>query len=133
VSVVVPLVAVSMVTVPVTSRAAAVVVMAPVVAMPIVVGPSIVPLSFIAMALLPLPTLPVAMTIVVPVAIPARANDDSGRRFDIRRSRRSVGRLGRVRDTGDADVHADIDVRERGRTYADTKGGDQCHRETAFA
>jgi histidine transport system ATP-binding protein len=40
VSVVVPLVAVSVVTVPVTSRGAAVVVMAPVVARPIVVGPS---------------------------------------------------------------------------------------------
>jgi hypothetical protein len=124
---VVPLVAVAVVTVPVTSRATAVVVVAPVTAMSIVMGPGIVPLSFIAMALLPLPTLPVAMTIVVPVAIPARTNDDSGRRFDIHRSRRSV------RDIGDADVHADIDVRERGRTYADTKGGDQCHRETAFA
>jgi hypothetical protein len=130
---VVPLVAVSVVTVPVTSRATAVVVVAPVTEMSIVVGPSIVPFPFIAMALLPLPAFPIAMAIVVPVAIPARINDDSGRRLDIYRSRRSVDRLGRVRDTGNADAHSDIDVRECGRRYADTKSGEQCHRETAFA
>jgi hypothetical protein len=130
---VVPLVAVAVVTVPVTSRATAVVFLAPVTGMSIVMGPGIVPLPFIVMALLPLPTFPVAMSIVVPVAIPARINDDSGRRLDIYRSRRSVDRLGRVRDTGNADAHSDIDVRECGGRYADAKSGEQCHRETAFA
>jgi hypothetical protein len=130
---VVPLVAVSLVTVPVTSRATAVAVMAPVTAMSIVMRPSIVPLPFIVMALHPLPTFPIAMAIVVPIAIPARINDDSGRWLDIYRSRRSVDRLGRVRDTGNADAHSDIDVRECGRRYADTNSGEQCHRETAFA
>jgi hypothetical protein len=130
---VVPVVAVSVVTVPVTSRATAVVVMAPITTMSIVMGPCIVPLPFIAMALLPLPTFPVAMAIVVPVAIPARINDDSGRRLDIYRSRLSVDRFGCYRDTGYANVHADIDVRECGRTCADTEAGDQCHREIAFA
>jgi hypothetical protein len=84
VSMVVPLVAVSVVTVPVTSRATSVVVMTPVTVMSIVMSPSIVPFPNIAMALLPLPTFPVAMAIVVPVAIPARINDDSG--LDIYRS-----------------------------------------------
>jgi hypothetical protein len=130
---VVPLVAVSVVTVPVTLRATAVVVMARVTAMPIVMVPGIVPLPFIVMALLPLLTLPVTMAIVVPVAIPARTNDDSGRRFDIYRSRRSVDRLGRVRDTRNANIDTDIDVRECGGRYGDTKTGDQCHREAAFA
>jgi hypothetical protein len=130
---VMPLVTVSVVTVRVTSRATAVVVMAPVTAMSIVVVPSIVPLPFIAMMFFPLPTLPVAVAIVVPVAIPTRTDDNSGRRFDIYRRRRSVDRLGRVRDTGDPDAHSDIDVRERGSGYTDAEAGDQCHCEPACA
>jgi hypothetical protein len=72
------------------------------------------------------------MAIVIPVAIPARTNDDSGKRFDIYRTRSSVDRPGRLRDTANAYAHPDIDVRKCGGTSADTKGGDQCHRETAF-
>ena len=130
---VVPLVAVSVVMVPVTSRATAIVVMTPVTTMPIIMVAGVVPLPFIAMALLPLTTLPVAMAIVIPVAIPAWANDNGGRWFNVHRRRRSVDRLGCVHDTRNANIDADIDVRECGGRYADTKAGDQCQREAAFA
>jgi hypothetical protein len=130
---VMPLVAVSVVTVPVTSRATAVVVMAPVTTMPIIVVPGVAPLPFFVMALLPLTTLPVTMAIVVPVAIPARTNDNGGRWFHVHRRRRSVDRLGRVHDTRDTNVDTDINVRECGSGYTDAEAGDQCHCETAFA
>ena len=41
------------------------------------------PLPFIVMALPPFPALPIAMTVVVPAAIPARTNDNRSGRFDI--------------------------------------------------
>jgi hypothetical protein len=126
---VVPLFAVSVVTMPAT----AVVVTTPVTAMPIVMVPSIAPLPFIAMALLPLTTLPVATAVVVPVTIPARTNDNGGRWFNVHRRRRSVDRLGRIHDTRDTNVDTNINVRECGSGYTDAEAGDQCHGETAFA
>jgi hypothetical protein len=85
------------------------------------------------MALLPLTTLPVAMAIVVPVVIPARTNDNSGRWFNVHRRRRSVDRLGRIHGPRDTNVDTNINVRECGSRYADAEAGDQCHCETAFA
>ena len=128
-----PIAAVCVVVVPVASPATAVMVRTPVAAMPIVVVPSVMPLPVIAVALLPLPTLPVAMAIVVSVAIPARTDDNLGRRFGIHRRRRSVDRLGRIRDTGDANVYSDIDVCERDGRCAYAKASNQCHREPATA
>jgi hypothetical protein len=133
VSMVVPLVAVSVVTVPVTLWASAVVVMAPVATMPIIMVPGVAPLPFIVMALLPLTTPPVAMAIVVPVPIPARTNDNGGGWFNVHRWRRSVDRLGRVHDTRDTNIDTDINVRECGSGYTDAEAGGQCYCEPACA
>ena len=130
---VMPLIAVFMVVMPGISRATAVVVMAPVTAMPIEMVPRIMPLPFIVMVLFPLSTLPIPMPIVVSVAIPARTDNNSGRRGDIHRRRRSVDRRGRLHDRGNADVYSDIDVRESDGRCAYAKCGNQCHRETATA
>jgi len=105
---------------PVTSRAAAIVA-------------CVMPFPFTSMTLLPFSALPIATPIVVPVAIPARANDHSGRRFDIHRRRRSVDRLWCIRDTGDADAYSNIDVRQGDRGYAYADAGNQRHREPAIA
>ena len=92
----VPLVAVSVVTVPVTSWATAVVVVALVATMPIIMVPRIMPLPFIVVVLFPATTLPIAMAIVVPVPIPTRSNDNGGRWLNVHRRRRSVDRLGNL-------------------------------------
>jgi hypothetical protein len=128
---VVALVAVSVVTVPVTSRAAAVV-MAPVTAMPIVMVPSIVPLAFIVMVLVPFAALPIAMSVVVPFAIPAWTDDNSGRRFDVHRWRRCIDRLGRIHDTGNANIDANVDVRECDGGCAYANAGDECYCQPAM-
>ncbi|ANB77348.1 hypothetical protein AYM40_35320 [Paraburkholderia phytofirmans OLGA172] len=128
---VVPLVAIPVVTVPAISRATAVVVMAPVTTTPIVMVPSIVPLPFIMMVLFPLPTVPITMPVVIAVSIPSRTDDNSSRRFDVHRWRRCVDRLGCIRDTRDANVDSNIDMRESDGRYANAKAGDECHREPA--
>ena len=123
---VVPLVAVSMVVVPVASRATAVAVMPPVATMSLVPLPGVVPLPFIVMVLFPFPALPIAMPVVVPVAIPARTNDNRSGRFDIYR-RWSIDWLGCIHGTGDANVDSNIDMREGDRRYANAQAGDDCH------
>ena len=127
---VVPLVAISMVVVPVASRASALAVMPPVATMSIVPLPGVVPLPFIVMVLFPFPALPIAMPVVVPVAIPARTNDNRSGRFDIYR-RWSIDWLGCIHGTGDANTDSDVDMREGDRRYAKAEAGDECHREPA--
>ena len=116
-----------MVVVPVPSLTVAMVV-APTASRVTVIGSRVMPFPFTSMALLPLPALPIAMSIVVPVVIPARANDHSGRRLDIHRRRRSVDRLGCIHDTGDANVYSNIDVCEGDGRCAYAEAGKQCHR-----
>jgi len=101
-------------TVSVAPMPSTIVVMAPVTAMLIVTAPSIAPRAFIAMTLLPFTTLPIATAIVVSLAIPARANDNSGRGFNVHRWRRNVDRLGRIEDARDTNVDPNINVRECG-------------------
>jgi hypothetical protein len=127
---VVPLVAVSIVMVPVATRATVVAVMAPVATMSVVPLPGVVPLSFIVMALFPFPALPIALPVIVPVAIPARTNDNGSGRCDIYR-RWSIDWLGGIQGTRDANVDADIDMREGDGRYTNTKAGDECHRKPA--
>jgi hypothetical protein len=123
---------ISLVAVPVTSRPA-VMVVAPTASRVTVIGSRVMPFPFTSMALFPLPALPIAMSIVVPVAIPARTNDHSGRRLDIHRRRRSIYRLGRIHGARDANVYSDIDVCESDGRCAYAKASNQCHREPATA
>ena len=115
---VVPLVAVSMVVVPVASRATAVALMPPVamislIAVPTIMPvPGVMPLPFIVMAPLPLPTPPITMSVIVPVAIPAWTNDDNTRRFCINGRGRRIDRRRCVLSTGDANVYSNIDMRQ---------------------
>jgi hypothetical protein len=125
-SVVTPTAVAFMVVVPVASRATAVVVMAPATAMPIVVVPSIVPLPFIAMVFFALSTVPIPMSVVVPFAISARTDDNSSRRFDVHRRRRSVDRIGCIHNPRDANVNADVDMREGDGRCANAKAGNPC-------
>ena len=127
---VVPLVAISMVVVPVASRASALAVMPPVATMSVVPLPGVVPLPFIVMALFPLPALPIVMPVVVPVAIPARTNDNRRWRFDIYR-RWSIDWLWHICGSGDAYVDSDIDMREGDGRCTNAEAGDKCHRKPA--
>jgi hypothetical protein len=117
----------------VTPPAVIFVVVVPVASRPVAMVPSIVPLPFIVMTFFPLSTLPVTVSVIVPVAIPTRTNDNSGRRFHIHRWRRSVDRLGRKHSTGDANVYSNIDVREGDRRYAYAEACNQRHRQPATA
>jgi len=130
--VVMPPAVISLVAVPVTSPPA-VMVVAPTASRVTVIGSRVMPFPFTSMALFPLPALPIAMSIVVPVVIPARANDHSGRRLDIHRRRRSIYRLGRIHGARDANVYSDIDVCESDGRCAYAKASNQCHREPATA
>jgi hypothetical protein len=126
-----PPAAVSMVVVPVTSRPA-VMVVAPITSRAAAIVSRVMPLTFTPMAVFPFPPLPITTPVIVPVAIPARANDDS-RRLDINRRRRRIDRLGCIYDTGDADVDSNIDVCEGDGGCAYTEAGNQRHGNVATA
>ncbi|BCG00462.1 hypothetical protein PPGU19_050300 [Paraburkholderia sp. PGU19] len=93
---------VAMVVVPVTPRATAIVA-------------RIMPFPFTSMTLLPFSAFPVTMPVIVSFAVPAGTHNYSGRWLDVHRRRRSVDWLGRIHDTGAADVDTNINMSEGDR------------------
>jgi hypothetical protein len=122
-----------MVVVPVASLLAALMVVAPIIARPAAIVSCVMPFPFAPVVFFPLPTLPITTPVIVPVTIPARTNDNSGRRLDIHLWGRSVDRLGRIDSTGDSNVYSNIDVCEGDGRYAYAKAGYQCRCESAAA
>lgn len=110
-----PSTAIFMIVVPVTSLFAALMVVASIISRAAAIVSRIMPIPFAPVAffplpMLPLPTLPITTPVVVPVSVPARTNDDSGRRLDIHLLGRSVDRLGCIDSTGDSNVYSNIDM-----------------------
>jgi hypothetical protein len=122
-----------MVTVPVALRPTMLMVVVPMTSRPAPVVACVMPFAVTPMTLFPLPMFPITMPVIVPVAIPARTDENRGRRLDIHLRGRSVDRLRSVDNAGDSDVHPNIDVREGDGRYADAEAGNQCHREPAVA
>jgi hypothetical protein len=122
-----------MVVVPVASLLAALMVVAPIIARPAAIVSCVMPFPFAPVVFFPLPTLPITTPVIVPVTIPARTNDNSGRRLDIHLWGWSVDRLGRIDSTGDSNVYSNIDVCEGDGRYAYAKAGYQCRCESAAA
>jgi hypothetical protein len=122
-----------MVVVPVTSLLAALMVVAPIISRPAAIVSCVLPLPFASVAFFPLSTLPITTPVIVPVTIPARTNDNSGRRLDVDLLGRSVDRLGCIDSTGDSNVYSNIDVCEGDGRYAYAEAGNQCHCEPAAA
>src|ERR1700731_3802430 len=71
-----------MVVVPVASLLTALMVVAPIIARPAAIVSCVMPFPFAPVVFFPLPTLPITTPVIVPVTIPARTNDNSGRRLD---------------------------------------------------
>jgi len=122
-----------MVVVPVASLLAALMVVAPIIARPAAIVSCVMPFPFAPVAFFPLPTLPITTPVIVPVTIPARTNDNSGRRLDVHLLGRSVDRLWCIDSTGDSNVYSNIDVCEGDGRYAYAETGNQCHCESAAA
>jgi len=101
-----------MVVVSITSLFAALMVVAPIISRAAAIVSRVMPFPFTPVAFLPLPTLPITSPVVVPVSIPARINDNSGRRLDIHLLGRSVDRLRCVDSTGDFNAYSNIDMCE---------------------
>jgi hypothetical protein len=122
-----------MVTVPVVLRPTVLMVVVPLTSRPAAVVACIMPFAIASMTLFPLSMFPITMPVIVPVTIPARTNENSGRRLDIHLRGGSVDRLRRIDNTGDSDVYSNIDVCEGERRYAYAETGNQCHGEPAIA
>jgi hypothetical protein len=117
VSMVTPTAVAFMLVVRVVSRPTTVMVMPRVTAMPIVMVPSIMPLPVIVMVFFPLSTFPISMPVIVSIAIPARADNNSGR----------------IDSPRDANVDSNIDVRECDGGGTDSEAGNQRHCEQPSA
>jgi len=122
-----------MATVPVALRSAVLMVVVPLTSRPTVVVACVMPFAVTPMTLFPLLMFPITMPVIVPVAIPARVDENSGRRLDIHLRGRCVDRLRSIDNARDSDVHPNIDVCEGDGRYADAEAGNQCHRESAVA
>ena len=122
-----------MVVAPVTSVLAALMVVAPIISRPAAIVSCVMPFPFAPVVFFPLPTLPITTPVIVPVTIPARTNDNSGRRLDVDLLGRSVDRLGCIDSTGNSNVYSNIDVCEGDGRYAYAEAGNQCHCESAVA
>jgi hypothetical protein len=122
-----------MVVVPVASLLAALMVVAPITSRVAAVVARVMPFAFTPVVFFPLLTLPITTPVIVPVTIPARSNDNSGRRFNIHLWGRSVNRLGCIDSTRDSNVYSNIDVCEGDGRYAYAETGNQCHCESAAA
>jgi multidrug efflux pump subunit AcrB len=90
----------------------------PVAVRAIAIAARVMPFAVV-MAFFPLASVPVAVTVVIALAIPARTHDHHWRRGSVDRRRRGIDRRGRVGHARNANVHAYIDVRQRGRRCAD--------------
>jgi hypothetical protein len=101
-----------MVVAPVTSLLGALVVVSPIISRSAAIVSCVMPFPVVPVAFFPLSALPITTPVVVPVAIPARTNDNSGLGLDIHLLGRGVDWLRCVDDTGDFDVYANIDVGE---------------------
>jgi hypothetical protein len=122
-----------MVVVPVASVLAALMFVVPFTSMVAAVVTRVMPFAFTAVAFFPFLTLPITTPVIVPVTIPARTNDNSGRRLDIHLLGRSVDRLRCIHSTGDSNVYSNIDVCEGDGRYAYAETGNRCHCEPAAA
>jgi hypothetical protein len=122
-----------MVVVPVTSLLAALMVVAPIISRPAAIVSCVMPFPRAPVAFFPLSTLPITTPVIVPVTIPARTNDNSGRGLDVQLLGRSVDWLGCIDSTGDSNVYSNIDVCEGQGRYAYAETGNQCHCEPAAA
>jgi hypothetical protein len=79
----------------------------------------VMPITFrsLVMAFFPLTTLPITVSVIVPVAVPARCHDNNIRRLGILWLRLDVYWCRR----GHSDTHTNVDVRKGGRRHADAK------------
>jgi hypothetical protein len=110
----------------VTSLLAVLVVVAPITLRAAIVS-GVMPFPFMPMTLLPLTMLPIAMPVIVPFTIPARANDNSGRRLDIHLLGLDVDRLRRIDSTRDSNIYSNIDVCKSAGRYPCAETGNQRH------
>src|ERR1700674_4985428 len=94
-----------MVVVPVTSLLAALTVVAPIISRAAAIVSCVMPFPFAPMAFFPRPALPITTPVVVPGAIRARTNDNSGRGLDIHLLGYSVDWLGCIDSTGHSNVY----------------------------
>jgi hypothetical protein len=122
-----------MVVVTVALLLAALMVVTPIISMPAAVVACVMPFAFTPMTLFPLSMLPITMPVIVPVTIPARTNENRGRRLDIHLLGRSVDRLRCIDSTGDSNIYSNIDVCEGDGRYAYAEAGNHCHCEPAAA
>ncbi len=122
-----------MVTVPVVVRSTVLMVVVPLTSRTAAVVACIMPFAVTSMMLVPLAMFPIAMPVIVSITMPARTNENSGRRLDVHLRGRSVDRLRRIDNTGDSDVYSNIDVCEGEGRYAYAETGNQCHDEPAVA
>ena len=104
-----------------------VVVVAPITLRAAAIVSGLMPFPFMPMTLLPLTTLPIATPVIVSFAIPARANDNSGRRLDIYLLGLDVDRLRRIDSTWDSNIHSNIDVCKSAARYDCAETGSQRH------